>query len=305
MLNKIFYSERYIGKNKKNGYFEGWYFRTAGETPFAFIVGVSRADEDAHSFIQYVDTHTSCYFRFNLSDFSFEKEGMTVKVANNFFSLYGIYADLNQNGRTVAAALTFSEMFPFKKTAFAPSAMGPFSYLPVPCSHAVISLSHTVNGALTVGGATHYIDAKGYIEKDFGYEFPKNYLWTQFNFYETSVMCAVAWPFLNNLRGFICLALHEGRQYNLSLYTGAKLHTSVLSHDAARFAVHRGKSKLAFEITNNSCAQNLLAPQNGGAMTRNIKENLSAQIKASVVLRGAAIPLPDTLSCAYECVIAE
>jgi hypothetical protein len=51
----IWRPERYHGRGKKAGFFEGWYFKVVDPSErrmYAFIPGISFAAEDSHSFIQ-------------------------------------------------------------------------------------------------------------------------------------------------------------------------------------------------------------------------------------------------------------
>ncbi|MCL2797222.1 MAG: hypothetical protein FWD58_04125 [Firmicutes bacterium] len=328
MLDKIFHTERYLGKRKKKNYFEGWYFRCGGvvegsdpsTTPpfaFAFIVAVSKSKTDPHSFVQYIDRDNAFYFRFTLEDFSFDKENMTIRVADNIFSKNGIKVNCCHGVRltdsatvnkpdpakakaTLTADIAFSDMVPFRKTFFAPNVMGPFAFLPMPCRHAVVSPYHRVFGSVAVNGRERRVSGSGYIEKDYGDKFPKNYIWMQAFAGQISIMSAVAWPLAFKLRGFMCLVLHNGKQYNFSLYKGAKLKVDVFSPGKAVYSIQKGKNRVDIDIADNEFSKTLISPIAGGAMAGTIQENLCAGLKLRLVLGGKAIELPDSLPCAFD-----
>lgn len=300
MLNTVFHPERYLGKRKKKNYFEGWYFRSGGDFPFAFIVGVSKSKADAHSFIQYLDGQHALFFRFPVEDFSFQKENMTVRIQDNVFSLQGCRVDIRQVENSVKADIVFSDMVRFRKTLFAPSVMGPFVFAPMPCRHEVISLRHGVRGRVTVNDSHYAVDTKGYIEKDFGHKFPENYIWMQAFAGDTSIISAIAWPLTFNMRGFLCLVLHNGKQYNFSLYNGTKLNVTELTPEKAAYSLRKGKNSLDIDITNNEFVKTLLSPVKGGTMTGTIQENLCASLKVKLVLNDEAVELPDSLPCAFD-----
>lgn len=77
----------------------------------------------------------------------------------------------------------------------------------------------------------------GYIEKDWGTNFPKDYLWCQANNFErknTSLFLSVAdVPFKRiNLKGFICIFLLEGKEYRFATYNLAKVKNIEINKDA-------------------------------------------------------------------------
>ena len=301
-MGQIFGSEHYVGKKKKN-YFEGWYFRHNSAYPFSFIAGVSRAEGDEHSFVQYIDCNCSRYFRFALSDFSYNKTDMEIRIGNNVFSQRGISADVGEGDGRITADVGYSGMVRYKKSLYAPSVMGPFSYLPMVCRHGIISLDHAFEGTLSVGVKTHLLTGKGYIEKDFGNSFPENYFWMHASAAETSIMCAVAWPLIFGIRGFLCVISHKGKQYNLSLYSGAKLKKFSVTPDGAHLIIKKGGSELTVTAASNASAQKLIAPDRGGNMTIEINENLLADLSVFLTLRGEQIDLRTLTTSCFESVL--
>lgn len=295
---KAFRSENYLGE-KKEKYFEGWYFRHGGETPFSFIVGVTKC-ADAHGFVQYIDRKTSRYFRFPLSDFSFSERDMTISMGKNRFSLKGIMADLGGESDKIKCRVRYDSVIAYKKTAYAPSVMGPFSYLPMPCSHAVASMRHNASGSIETEGKTLAVNGFGYVEKDFGKSFPQNYFWMHAADSVTSVMFAVAWPLIFGIRGFLCVVSHAGKQYNLSLYSGAKLTVRALTREKAVITVKKGKHKLSFTAGSRN-GKKLAAPARGGKMSHTVYEDLSADCAINLTLCGKDIDLSEITKCAFEC----
>lgn len=316
MLNKIFKSEQYLGRNKRN-YFEGWYFRHMGDKPFSFIVGISKSENDRHSFIQYIDEHNSYYFRYGVDEFSYDEIDMTISVGGNLFSLGGISAEIDKDGIIIDAHVKYTNMEKFVKTAYAPSVMGPFAYVPMFCNHAVISMNHECNGCLKViksptkgsGKDKHeelvnsIVHCNGYIEKDFGSKFPESYFWMHAANDNTSIMCAVAWPIIGRMRGYLCIIRHAGKQYNFSLYSGAKLELFEIDNDNVDLILSKGKNKLYISAHNNESRQELIAPDSNGEMTIKIMENLSANTHIKLVLDGEAVDLSDIVKCAFESVL--
>lgn len=302
-MKRIFGAEHYQGGRKKD-YFEGWYFRHAGEYPFSVIAGVSRSD-GAHSFIQYIDSERSGYYRFPLDTFSYTRDKMCVRIGDNEFSQAGLNFDVQDGNGRIGAHLVYDAPILYRKTLYAPSVMGPFSYLPMPCNHALVSLDHAYSGNLCADGVSRELNGHGYIEKDYGSAFPDNYVWLHAVQDGFSLMCAVAWPLIFGIRGFLCILSYGGRQYNLSLYTGAKLTAFSLSPDAVELEIRRGKQHITLSAHQNASARRLIAPARGGKMNLPILENLNADLRLHCDLNGQPLDLSALTVCALECVLAD
>ncbi|MDR0850091.1 MAG: hypothetical protein LBN07_01240 [Christensenellaceae bacterium] len=297
MFKKAFNTQNYLGKNKTD-YFEGWYFRTARDHPFSFIAGVSKNMADPHSFIMFISRAFSHYFRFDLSEFKFDKQNMTITIAKNIFSLNQITVDLQDAGITLCTHLKLSNHSLFKKSIYSPSVMGPFGYLKMRCNHAVISLKHNVSGTIALNNQKTKVNSLGYIEKDFGSNFPKNYVWAHGMNNELSIMFAYAHPLTLGMRGFLCIILHKGKQYNFSLYTLAKLSITKESEQHFKAKLKKGKNYIEFDIKNSTKGHILPAPAEGGKMKDAITESLSAEMCGTFCVRGLKISF--SFQAAYE-----
>lgn len=157
--------------------------------------------------------------------------------------------------------------------------MGPFRFFSeMQCAHGVISMRHSLNGALELNGeALDFSDGTGYIETDRGRSFPSKYLWTQCAWDGSepgSLMLAVTTIPLpvGGFTGCICSVFHGGREYRLATYRGARIET--WSPSAA--VIRQGKYRLEAELLNER-KQTLRAPAEG-RMTRTIHESLCAEV---------------------------
>ncbi len=295
MIDKILETENFLGKSKKN-YFEGWYFKhTSDSINFSFIVGISTYENDKHAFVQYIDQKRSKNFKFDIRDFIFSKKNMEIKIAHNTFSMKGIHF----SSKGIAVDVNYENVDCFTKTLITPSAMGIFGYLPNKCNHAIISFNHAVSGNLTCFGESYSIDGLGYIEKDYGTMFPQNYFWCQGQNERISVIFAVAYPLIFNIKGFLCFIKTKNKQNNFSLYTGAKLELIKISENKVRIAIKKGKEKIVMLIDYNSQnSQKLLAPNKDGQMNIEVKENLDA--KMLILIRDKKCIQKHVLKCALE-----
>lgn len=287
------YPELFQGTNKKNHYFEGWYYKTVSKdslTTIALIPGISLYKEDTHAFIQiFLSSNTpnktlkTYYIRFPFSEFSYVDVPFQIKINNNSFSLTSVSLDINTEDITLKGQFSIDEIVPIKTSLYAPNIMGPFSYLPyMECSHGIISMTHLINGELSYNkDLILFNNAKGYIEKDWGTSFPKEYVWMQSNHFtndDTSFMFSYATiPFLKqSFNGLISVLYHNKKEYRFSTYQLARIKKEELSTLQAKYTIKQGKYLL--EIFAKTTEGISLASPIKGQMNNSIKEGLSGTI---------------------------
>lgn len=183
-------------------YFEGWYYKLdlPGEGgTFVVIPGLYLRKEDPHGFVMILDaTHGAdppvCrLYKFPVEgvvgaadgdhDFVFRLDD------RNVFTAHGFVLDLPADdvNPAVVGSAEWVAPLPLLATRWNPTIMGWFSWLPrgtMQCSHGVVSTDHAVaGGAVTIGNAhvVRLAGARGYVEKDWGREFPESYAWIQAN----------------------------------------------------------------------------------------------------------------------------
>lgn len=280
------------GRNKKEHYFEGWYFKQVSEdmkTTVCFIPGIS-FDGNPHSFIQAIwskrDPESgkaslkTRYYRFPVSDFHYTDDPFSIQIAGNTFSEKGISICLQDPEYTLKGKIRFGAFTEIRKDILSPGVMGPFSYLPaMECYHGVVSMGHTLNGTISLNTDLSIFDhGKGYIEKDWGVSFPSSYLWIQTNQFkdaDVSFMCSVARiPFLKaSFLGFICILCIGGREYRFASYNASRLKVKSFTEEKAEILFLRNGLRLAVSARAESGA--LLQAPLEGSMTHLIKEGLS------------------------------
>ena len=160
------------------------------------------------------------------------------------------FADYPTIKVSIKGRFDFSEIVRLPKSLYSPNIMGPFSYLPtLECYHGVVSLHHKTSGSIEFFNLDQTLHSKvfcdlgsGYVEKDYGLNFPKSWIWIQTNTFlqpesdGTTLMISVAdVPLVSALgqkivdasriRGFLVIFYHGStkKTYNLSLFTGAKV----------------------------------------------------------------------------------
>lgn len=158
------------GHDKQTAFFEGWYHKhQIGEEVYAFIPGLSiQEDGTKEVFIQVINHEGAHYFSFPETDFQVSEEERKVTIGDNIFSEAGIQVSLKNNDLQVQGAVKYNDHKPIQRTRYAPSIMGPFSYLSfMECYHGVLSMSHTLEGTLYWNEEPiDFTNGIGYLEKD-------------------------------------------------------------------------------------------------------------------------------------------
>ncbi len=177
--------------------------------------------------------------------------------------------------------------------------MGPFSRLPMQCSHEVISMRHEVNGSFCIRGKTIDLQgATGYIEGDYGRSFPKEYLWLQCNDFDTnlSIMVSIAHiPFLGfHFTGCICAITYGNKEYRLATYRGVR----IVDKSPNRIVLVQGKYRLIVHIT--PTASHALRSPNKGQMIGTIRESNNCKAEFSFTWKGRQLFHAKSNNCSYE-----
>lgn len=254
---------------RNKGYFQGWYFKCShGDRTVAFIPAYHRSQGVTSASLQVItDDNAYCI---SFEGLEYTKQPLSVRMGDCRFSEEGIALHVQRNGCTLQGQLRFQSLTPI-----AYDIMGPFALVPfMQCRHGVYSMSHRIDGQITVNGQTFdFHNGIGYIESDRGYSFPKRYIWTQCGFDAGSLMLSVAdIPMLGfHFTGIIGVVLLNGKEYRLATYLGA--HVKRMGKHAV--TVKQGAYELTAELLETN-AHPLSAPTNGD-MSRTIHESASCR----------------------------
>lgn len=228
-MNKQDNEFAYHKQPRNKNYFEGWYIKTQTESfSFSFIIGIYQNEQERKGFIQWVNTidHTSHYEEYEEKDIHIEKNPFSIQLKDNILGKQ--FLIINMENVSLSANLTFQNLTPLENNIYEPTIMGPFAYLPMECTHSIISLHHDVSGFLTYNDTKSIINGIGYIEKDRGCSFPKQFLWFQSNasrYPQSCFFLSIAnIPVLQtSFQGCICVLLLQGIQYRFASYLGCKV----------------------------------------------------------------------------------
>lgn len=274
-------------QTRRRPFFEGWYFKQAGEEgAFAAIPGVYRGLDAAqdHAFIQilFSSPPESRFVRFPAEAFTCADNGFEVRIGPNVFSMDGIKLSIPDIG--LKAALEYGGHVLLKTSLLSPTIMGPFAYLPgMQCRHGILSLWHSVSGeVLYPGRRLVFSGGDGYIEKDWGGVFPDSWVWMQCGNREVTMMCALATIPLKLIRftGLICVLRIRDSQYRFATYNGAHVVRFIKSSGAVTVELERKGRRLSIEASSSEFGH-LQAPTRTG-MDRRISESVSASFRINM-----------------------
>lgn len=281
-----------VGFHKKDA-FEGWFTKVddlKSGLMFSVIWGYTTHEETKHAFIQFQDNvnHGTTYLRYAIDDLSWEEIPFKLKIGNNILTKEAMQLDLMLGDKPVRGDFAFRTFSGIQTGFLKPNIMGWLTYLPNECNHAIISMHHRVNGCLQMGEKTWSIEeAHGYIEKDWGTGFPKEYVWLQVNdWIESSVVFSYATvPMLGKYaKGFFAVVLHEGREYRFSSIEGSKIVDFQVDHES--FSVTIIKKDMRLHLTAKQHHPVALASPDHGEMKSYIKESLEGSLTLTLEING-------------------
>lgn len=248
-------------------YFKGYYFKCSNtKETISFIPAIHFNGKEKNASLQIITAdaaYTVPYDNAIIDDKNFR-----TKIGDNYFSTKGIKINIKNENLSIFGNISFG---PFEKIRY--DIMGPFQYVPhMQCRHTVVSMSHYVNGMISINGKTyHFKKGIGYIEGDSGYSFPKEYAWTHCHYENSSIMLSVADIPISrfHFQGVIAIIMIEGKEYRIATYLGAKIKYTKNN----TIVVKQGKYTLTAKLIKSN-SHMLNAPHNG-EMLRTIRESAS------------------------------
>ncbi|WP_195989579.1 tocopherol cyclase family protein [Clostridium sp. D53t1_180928_C8] len=290
-MKSIINPNLYHGKNKKNNFFEGWYFKIVSKDKkdtFAIIPGISmgNSQNNRHSFIQILDGTNKLfnYCKFPFTDFSYFNTPFSISISDNIFSLDHIVLNINIDNISLFGELKFSTPYTWKDSLINPGSMGFYNYLTfMECYSQVCVLDGDISGYLNFNNKK--IDFNGgkiYIEKNWGKSFPIEWLWIQsntFNDNKATITCSVGEiPFpISNFRGFLIAATVDKKFYKFTTINRSKLNL-ILNKDSVELTVTNKNLTLFLKTeTKNSDFILCYGPRNG-EMSPYVRETLIGKL---------------------------
>ena len=268
----------YHGTLRHSSYFEGWYlkYQTKGGDSLALIpaLHIDSAGRGSAS-LQVIANSGAWWLEYPKTQFHASERRFQIHMGPNRFHDEGVQLDVERDGLSLHGTLHHGPFTPLRSDI-----MGPFRFFPgMECSHAVISMGHALEGTLTLNGETmDFSGGIGYVEADRGRSFPSAYLWTQCTWREEqrgSLMLSIAAIPLavGRFTGCICAVFHNGQEYRLATYRGARIQ----QWSPGGAVIRQGKYCLEVEVLEGQ-GRPLKAPVKGN-MSRIIHESLCTKVR--------------------------
>lgn len=305
---ELFQGERDL-KTSKN-YFEGWYFKnTNNGNGISFIPGINVNGREKKAFIQVITNNNSYFIDYNIDDFRFSYNPFYIKIGNNFFSKDNIHIDIKDNKQNliIFGDIKYSNSKNISTNFLNSNIMGPFSYIPfMECNHAILNMKATTKGFICINSdKTELNKGIGYIEKDWGCSFPKNYIWCQGNNFKNenaSFMISIAdIPFKAfHFKGFICDLIVNNNEFKFATYNNSKLIKYNVDGNLLNISLKKGKYLLNI---NSKCSTGLkLSAPVKGKMEKDIFESISESINVTLKKDNTFIFSDISTNCGLEIV---
>ncbi|MEG0942461.1 MAG: tocopherol cyclase family protein [Angelakisella sp.] len=275
------------GETKRRSYFEGWYLKHQSAQRTVAVIPAFHLDKKGKpsASIQVITNQGSHWVDYPVEAFKVHPERFVVRVGSSSFSHRGVRLNIVGEGITVTGQVAYGPLTPPSTNM-----MGPFRFLPaMQCNHGVLSLTHTLTGALTVNGEViDFTGGVGYIEKDWGSSFPSTYLWTQCSWEDRggcSIMVSIAdIPFFGgSFTGCIAAIYYGGVEYRLATYNGVK----ICRISPTEAVLMQGELQLHLKLLEQS-PHKLKAPRNGD-MSRTIHESASCRASYRFTIAGRVL----------------
>jgi len=304
----LFQGERYLSMDRD--YFEGWYFKNSNkENGIAFIPGVNINKEEKKAFIQVITNRVSYFIDYDIYDFRFNDNPFTIQVGNNIFSKEGIHIEIKESSKnpSIYGNIFYSNGKQIKTNVLKPNIMGPFSYIPfMECNHAILDMQNSTQGFIDINrNKIDFNNGIGYIEKDWGCSFPKNYIWIQGNHFQNknaSFMLSIAnIPFkLFDFRGLICVLIVDNYEYRFTTYNNTKIVEYDITEKFLNITLKNWQYSLNIKSTYDE-GRKLFAPVKG-RMTKDIFESISSSITVMLKKENKVIFSDISTHCGLEIV---
>ena len=306
----------YHGSNKKNNFFEGWYFKLVDKNMtnvISLIPGIylGESTENSHSFIQILQGNKASYGykKFTKEEFSTKSnKEFNISIANNSFSLKEISLNINDDLDKITGCISFENLIRWPDSVINPGSMGFYNFIPsMQCYSQVSVMDMDLQGSLCVNGENiDFTSGKGYIEKNWGSAFPYSWTWVQCNSFKNrkaSISCSIGHiPFMiSSFRGFLIGLYVEDKFYKFTTINRSTLNIIQKDADVIITSENR-KYKLIIETKTNKSDFMLCMGPRDDKMVPLVEETLKARVNVTLIDKSTSktIFCEDGLCCGIE-----
>ncbi|MBZ9623423.1 hypothetical protein G9F71_011220 [Clostridium sp. FP2] len=306
----------YHGNNRKNNFFEGWYFKLIDKNMnnvLALIPGIylGKSQENSHSFIQILQGNKASYSykKFTKDEFiSKNNTEFDINISNNNFSLKEISLNINDDTYNITGSVRFKNLLKWPDSAINPGSMGYYNFIPfMQCYSQVSVMDMDLEGFLCINGSEiDFSGGKGYVEKNWGSAFPYSWTWVQCNSFKNrkaSISCSIGHiPFMiTSFRGFLIGLFIDDRFYKFTTINKSTLNIVQNALDVI-ITTENKKYKLIIETKTNKKDFMLCMGPRDDKMIPLVEENLKASVKVTLIdkLISKTIFCENGLCCGIE-----
>lgn len=199
-------------------FFEGWYYKMVDKSSMTSLIVIpavffNKENDESHAFIMQgivVTNDRGDIVRNDIEIRNFSIDEVEIKnskndrfdlrIGDNIFR--NDFISLNTEG-LVTGEVYFDDVKPLPTNFFYPSIMGFFSYVDkffgMQCVHKVLVIDSQLDGFLQIehneAVSVNLTDGRGYIEGDYGSEFPSQYVWLSSNHFGTNMGSSILLSF--------------------------------------------------------------------------------------------------------------
>ncbi|MAR36128.1 MAG: hypothetical protein CMG19_04895 [Candidatus Marinimicrobia bacterium] len=284
----------YHGRKNKRPFFEGWYHKltTISKKSLAIIPGIyhSGISDNKTAFIMIFEGNNGNVFfeRFGATEFECSKSEYNLQIGPNFFSLNEMKLDISTNNLQLKGKVNTKHLKPWPVTLFEPGCMGMYAYIPtMECFHGILSMDHSLNGKLELNESVYdFSDGRGYIEKDWGKNFPEDWIWAQANHFEnnhasiSASLATIPWKRMK-FAGFIVGLYFDNKFYRFTTYRNTIIKDIYFDSKKFYWLLQRKDLSLHLTIERGKKDGLLFAPDKNDMIPKVI-ENLDGKIRCQL-----------------------
>ena len=265
--------QAYHGNKYGSPFFEGWYHKltTKSNKSLAIIPGIYKSGLTDYktAFLMVFDgSNGNVYFKkYQTTEFDCSKSEYKLHLGPNYFSLNEIRLDISDGDFELTGQVFANNIKPWPVTLLEPGCMGWYAYIPtMECFHGILSMDHTLNGELNLNNSLYnFSKGRGYIEKDWGKNFPENWIWAQANHFEnnhasiSASLATIPWKKMK-FAGFIVGLYCNDKFYRFTTYRNTVINKIYFDSEKLHWQLQRNKLVLDLTIEKGTKAGILYAP---------------------------------------------
>jgi len=234
----------YHGEKNTKPFFEGWYHKMVMNNGQSLVIipGIYRSgyNNNQTAFIMIFDGDNGDVFyeKFEVKQFSCSTSNYSLHIGSNYFSLQKVILDIESEMLTIKGQVN----------------VGWYAYVPtMECFHGILSMDHSLNGEIEFNGSNYdFAGGRGYIEKDWGRNFPENWIWAQSNNFtnnDLSITASLATiPWKNTaFAGFIVGLYYNSKLYRFTTYRNTV--TQEIHYESNKFYWKLKQKNITLELT--------------------------------------------------------